>query len=65
MEEILPHLPDNVRQLWDALRDTRQLWRVLHAYGGQTCACPGRNRIATTLCAAVWACAACASSWPL
>ena len=34
-EEILLHLPNNVRQLWDALRDTRQLWRVLHAYGGQ------------------------------
>ncbi len=39
-EDILHHLPDNVRQLWDALRDTRQLWRVLQAYGGHNVRVP-------------------------
>lgn len=39
-EEILHHLPDNVRQLWDALRDTRLLWRVLQAYGGRNVRVP-------------------------
>ena len=39
-EEILRHLPDNVRQLWDALRDTRLLWRVLQAYGGRNLRVP-------------------------
>ena len=39
-EDILHHLPDNVRQLWDALLDTRQLWRVLQAYGGHNVRVP-------------------------
>ncbi|MGE9985302.1 Mor transcription activator family protein [Desulfovibrio sp. SGI.169] len=39
-EELLPYLPDNVRQLWNALRDARLLWRVLQAYGGRNVRVP-------------------------
>jgi hypothetical protein len=39
-EQILDHLPESVRLLWWALRNTRDLWRVLRCYGGQSLRVP-------------------------
>lgn len=38
--EILDHLPENARQLWEALQDVPLLWRVLHCYGGRSLRVP-------------------------
>ncbi len=38
--ELLTHLPDNARLLWEALRDMRQFRRVLHVFGGQNLKIP-------------------------
>lgn len=32
--ELLDHLPENARQLWEALKSVPELRRVLHCYGG-------------------------------
>lgn len=38
--ELIEHLPDNARQIWRALNDMRQFWRVLRAFGGQSIRVP-------------------------
>lgn len=38
--ELLPHLPENARLLWNALGDMRRFWRLLHHCEGQTLRVP-------------------------
>lgn len=38
--ELIEHLPDNARQIWEALLNMRQFWQVLHAFGGQSIRVP-------------------------
>lgn len=38
--QLIVHLPENARQIWRALNDMRQFWRVLHSFGGQSIRVP-------------------------